>query len=107
MTVLTLQDLAIQSGVAFGTSGARGKVVDMTPGLCHAYTTAFLNAVVPKATTIVLGHDLRPSSPAIAAACAAAIQSLGMQVVYGGALPTPALAVLPARIRDRLVFSTL
>ena len=98
MTVLTLQDLAIQSGVAFGTSGARGKVVDMTPGLCHAYTTAFLNAVVPKATTVVLGHDLRPSSPAIAAACAAAIQSLGMQVVYGGALPTPALALYAAQL---------
>nr|CBA27695.1 Phosphomannomutase [Curvibacter putative symbiont of Hydra magnipapillata] len=97
MTVLTLQDMATQSGVAFGTSGARGKVADMTPDLCHAYTTAFLNAVVPKATTIVLGHDLRPSSPEIAAACAAAIESLGMTVVYGGALPTPALALYAAQ----------
>ncbi|CAM8642864.1 {ManB} Phosphomannomutase [Comamonadaceae bacterium] len=97
MTVLTLRDMAAQSGVAFGTSGARGKVADMTPDLCHAYTTAFLNAVVPKATTIVLGHDLRPSSPEIAAACAAAIESLGMTVIYGGALPTPALALYAAQ----------
>ncbi|MDT7516465.1 phosphomannomutase [Rhodoferax mekongensis] len=97
MTVLTLQDMATQSGVAFGTSGARGKVADMTPDLCHAYTTAFLNAVVPKATSIVLGHDLRPSSPEIAAACAAAIESLGMTVIYGGALPTPALALYAAQ----------
>jgi phosphomannomutase len=97
MTVLTLQDMAAQSGVAFGTSGARGKVADMTPDLCHAYTTAFLNAVVPKATTIVLGHDLRPSSPEIAAACAAAIESLGMTVIYGGPLPTPALALYAAQ----------
>ncbi len=97
MTVLTLQDMATQSGVAFGTSGARGKVADMTPDLCHAYTTAFLNAVVPKATSIVLGHDLRPSSPEIAAACAAAIESLGMTVIYGGALPTPALALFAAQ----------
>ncbi len=97
MTVLTLQDMAAQSGVAFGTSGARGKVADMTPDLCHAYTTAFLNAVVPKATTVVLGHDLRPSSPEIAAACAAAIESLGMTVIYGGALPTPALALYAAQ----------
>lgn len=97
MTVLTLQDMATQSGVTFGTSGARGKVADMTSDLCHAYTTAFINAVVPKATTIVLGHDLRPSSPEIAAACAAAIQSLGMEVIYGGALPTPALALFAAQ----------
>jgi phosphomannomutase len=97
MNVLPLQDLALQSGVAFGTSGARGKVVDMTPELCHAYTTAFINAVVPKASTIVLGHDLRPSSPSIATACAAAIQSLGIDVVYGGALPTPALALYAAQ----------
>ena len=97
MTVLTLRDMAAQSGVAFGTSGARGKVADMTPDLCHAYTTAFINAVVPKATTIVLGHDLRPSSPEIAAACTAAIESLGMTVIYGGALPTPALALYAAQ----------
>ncbi len=97
MTVLTLQDMATQSGVAFGTSGARGKVADMTPDLCHAYTTAFINAVVPKTTSIVLGHDLRPSSPEIAAACMAAVQSLGIEVIYGGALPTPALALFAAQ----------
>ena len=88
--------MATQSGVAFGTSGARGKVVDMTPELCHAYTTAFIQAVAPLASSIVLGHDLRPSSPEIAAACMAAIQSLGIEVVYGGALPTPALALYAA-----------
>jgi phosphomannomutase len=69
----------------------------MTPDLCHAYATAFINAVVPKASSIVLGHDLRPSSPEIAAACAAAIESLGMSVIYGGALPTPALALYAAQ----------
>lgn len=97
MNVLPLQELALKSGVAFGTSGARGKVADMTPALCHAYTTAFIHAVAPSAKTIVLGHDLRPSSPAIAAACIAAIQSLGIDVVYGGALPTPALALYAAQ----------
>eukprot|EP01030_Chromulinospumella_sphaerica_P022425 gene22425-22404_t len=80
MTVLTLKDMATQSGVTFGTSGARGKVADMTPDLCYAYTTAFINAVVPQAKTIVLGHDLRPSSPDIAVACAAAIEGLGIEV---------------------------
>jgi phosphomannomutase len=40
----------------------------------------------------VVGHDLRPSSPAMAAACIAALAALGIEVVYAGALPTPALA---------------
>ena len=97
MTVMTLQEIATQSGVAFGTSGARGLVTDMTPALCHAYTTAFLLAVAPKATHVVLGHDLRPSSPAIAAACAQAVCDQGMEVVYAGALPTPALALYGAQ----------
>lgn len=97
MKVSTLQDIATQSGVAFGTSGARGLVDDMTPALCHAYTTAFINAVAPNATTVVLGHDLRPSSPTIAAACAAALTDLGLAVVYAGALPTPALALYGAQ----------
>nr|WP_315473687.1 phosphomannomutase [uncultured Rhodoferax sp.] len=97
MNVMTLQEIATQSGVAFGTSGARGLVADMTPALCHAYTTAFLLAVAPKATHVVLGHDLRPSSPAIAAACAAAVRDQGLTVVYAGALPTPALALYGAQ----------
>lgn len=98
MTVLSLQDIATRSNVSFGTSGARGLVVNMTPDLCHAYTTAFLNAVAPDAATVVLGHDLRPSSPAIATACAAAIQDQGKSVVYSGAMPTPALALYGAQI---------
>lgn len=98
MTVFTLQDIAAQSGVAFGTSGARGLVDEMRADVCHAYTTAFLNAIAADATQVVLGHDLRPSSPTIAAACVAAIQDQGKQVVYAGALPTPALALYGAQI---------
>ena len=97
MNVLTLRELANQSGVAFGTSGARGLVTDMSPALCHAYTSAFLNAVAPNAKRLVLGHDLRPSSYAITAACATAAIDLGLAVVYAGALPTPALALHAAQ----------
>ncbi|WP_293660121.1 phosphomannomutase [Rhodoferax sp. OV413] len=93
MPAITLQQVAAQSGVAFGTSGARGKVADMTAAVCQAYTAAFIEAVVPQASTVVLGHDLRPSSPAIAAACAAALAQRGIRVVFAGALPTPALAL--------------
>jgi len=98
MTTNYLNTLVTQSGVAFGTSGARGLVADMSDGLCWAYTAAFLQAVSPSATRVVLGHDLRPSSPRIAAACAAAIEARGCECVYVGALPTPALAFYAAQL---------
>ncbi len=98
MTTNYLNTLVAQSGVAFGTSGARGLVADMSDGLCWAYTAAFLQAVSPSATRVVLGHDLRPSSPRIAAACAAAIEASGRECVYAGALPTPALAFYAAQL---------
>lgn len=98
MTQHTLNDLVTRSGVAFGTSGARGLVADMTNALCHAYASAFMQTAAKGASTVVLGHDLRPSSPRIAAACAAAIAAQGAQVVYAGALPTPALAFYAAQL---------
>jgi phosphomannomutase len=67
----------------------------MSNELCYAYSMAFLQEVVGKGEPIgkvVLGHDLRPSSPQIASACAMAIKNAGGQVVYAGALPTPAIA---------------
>jgi phosphomannomutase len=86
------------SKVGFGTSGARGLVSDMTDALCYAYTLAFLKAVVRQPGPIVLGHDLRPSSPRMAAACAAAMRDAGYTVIYAGALPTPALAYYAATL---------
>lgn len=88
----TLAQIAGECGVGFGTSGARGLVTALTDAVCQAYVTAFLQAVVPQASQLVLGCDLRPSSPAIARACAAAMAAAGRQVVFAGALPTPALA---------------
>ena len=87
--------LMASSGVRFGTSGARGLVASMSDELCYAYSMAFLQEVVGKGEavgTVLLGHDLRPSSPKIAGACAAAIRNAGGQLVYSGALPTPAIA---------------
>ena len=83
------------TGVRFGTSGARGLVEQMSDEVCYAYATAFLQKVVGKdckVGKVLLGHDLRPSSPRIAGACAAAIRNLGGEMIYAGALPTPALA---------------
>ena len=95
---VSLDHLMTTSKVGFGTSGARGLVSDMTDTLCYAYTLAFLQAVVGQPGPIVLGHDLRPSSPRMATACAAAMRDAGYTVIYAGALPTPALAYFAATI---------
>lgn len=92
---INMDALMASSGVRFGTSGARGLVSSMSDEVCYAYAAAFLQEVVRSVSgigKIVLGHDLRPSSPRIAAACATAIIDVGGEVIYAGSLPTPALA---------------
>lgn len=88
----TLATLAEKTGVRFGTSGVRGLVVDLTPEICRAYTHAFLDVLEGASGKILIGHDLRPSSPAIVQACAGAAASRGYTPVNAGVLPTPALA---------------
>jgi len=89
---INLQQLMDASGVRFGTSGARGLVSAMNDELCFAFTAAFLQAIGASGGRIALAMDLRPSSPTIAAACAAAIESASCRVDFLGAIPTPALA---------------
>ncbi|WP_375284573.1 phosphomannomutase [Sphingobium yanoikuyae] len=89
--------LMTQSGVAFGTSGARGLVSAMTDRVCFAYTTAFLQhlAVIGQfapGTAVAIAGDLRPSSPRIMAACAAAVRHMGGEVNHCGFVPSPAVA---------------
>lgn len=101
---LNIHSLMAASGVRFGTSGVRGLVTSMTDEVCFAYTCAFMQTVVAQAhhaqqssltnvhPLVILGHDLRPSSPHIAGVCKAAIEFSGGRVIYAGALPTPAIA---------------
>ena len=89
---ITIHEMMNSSGVRFGTSGARGLVADMSHEVCFAYTLAFLKAISAESGCVVLAMDLRPSSPGIAAACAAAIQHAGLTVDFCGVIPTPALA---------------
>lgn len=91
---VTLSDIAERSGVRFGTSGVRGLVDAMTDEVCQAYTQAFLTLVKDRGRScdLVVGHDLRPSSPRIASVCASIAQEAGFRVRYAGVLPTPALA---------------
>jgi phosphomannomutase len=96
MSTTILRHIVAASGVQFGTSGARGLVSSMSDAVCYAYAQAFLGAVAAASGTVVLGHDLRPSSPAIAAACARAVRDAGKDLVFVGALPTPAIAYYAA-----------
>lgn len=80
----------------FGTSGLRGLATDLTDELCATYAAAFV-ALHARGGTVMIGQDLRASSPRIAAAVAAGVVSEGAAVVDCGVLPTPALALAAAR----------
>lgn len=89
---ISMSELIADSGVQFGTSGARGLADAMTDRVCWAYTRAFIQVLAGGAKAILLGQDLRPSSNRISSACAAAIEQAGIEVRFAGVLPTPALA---------------
>lgn len=90
-----MQAVMQQSGVAFGTSGARGLVSSMTDEVCAAYTQAFVHTVQQSFNfkKVAVAIDLRPSSLRIAEACAKMLTQLGLEVIFCGAVPTPALAL--------------
>lgn len=91
---MNAQHVIATSRIAFGTSGARGLVVDFTPEVCAAFTHAFVAVLrqefAPK--QLALAIDNRPSSYAMAQACAAALLQAGIEPIYYGVIPTPALA---------------
>ena len=81
--------------LAFGTSGLRGLVKDITD--LEAYinvkgTLRYLLATgdIPANGTVVIAGDLRPSTDRIMRASAQAIRDLGFQVENAGKIPTPA-----------------
>ena len=83
-----------ESGVAFGTSGARGLVTQFTPDVCAAFTYAFIASMKCNFNfnQVAIAVDNRPSSYAMAMACSAALKKLDIIVTYYGIVPTPALA---------------
>ena len=94
---VSVADLMARSGVAFGTSGARGLVSAMTDMVCFAYTCGFLQYLedigqFAPGSHVAIAGDLRPSSPRIMSACAAVIRHKGGHVDYCGFVPSPAVA---------------
>ncbi len=93
-----IDELMAQSGVKFGTSGARGLATSMTDRVCFAYTLAFIRYLmatgdIKPGDQVAIAGDYRPSSPRIMAAVAMAVRAAGCQPVNGGFIPTPAIAL--------------
>lgn len=76
----------------FGTSGLRGLADDLSDVVVRRYVSVFLN-FFPHSGALVVGRDLRASSPRITDAVVASALNEGVQVLDCGVLPTPALAL--------------
>ncbi|MBF9195367.1 phosphomannomutase [Microvirga terrestris] len=88
----------VPSSLKFGTSGLRGPVVELNGVPAFAYTRAFAEMLKEDGSAaasnniVLVGRDLRESSPNIAQLCCAALRESGLIPLDCGALPTPALA---------------
>jgi len=100
--ILRIAELMQQSGVKFGTSGARGLAVDMSDRVCYAYTLAFLHYLMNQGEIkvgerVAIAGDYRPSSPRIMAATAMAVRDAGCEPLNCGFIPSPAVALYGIR----------
>jgi phosphomannomutase len=82
--------------LAFGTSGLRGLVTDITDLETYINVKAALRYLldicdISANSEVVIAGDLRPSTDRIMRACAQAIIDTGCQVENAGKIPTPAL----------------
>ncbi|HEY2921976.1 MAG TPA: phosphomannomutase [Candidatus Binatia bacterium] len=82
--------------LAFGTSGLRGLVKDITDLEAYINVKAALRYLlsigdIRANSTVVIAGDLRPSTDRIMRACAGAIVDSGCQMENAGKIPTPAL----------------
>ena len=92
-----INDVMDQSNVAFGTSGARGLVVDMTDEVCFIYALGFLQYLTSsgqfaRGGKVGIAGDFRPSSPRIMKALKAAVHFHGSEYLDCGSIPSPAIA---------------
>ncbi len=96
---IKINDLMQQSGVKFGTSGARGLAVEMTDQVCYTYTKGFLQyleedgELKKRGESVAIAGDLRPSTGRIMGAVAKAVADMGYTPVNCGRIPSPAVAL--------------
>ncbi|HLV57987.1 MAG TPA: phosphoglucosamine mutase [Natronosporangium sp.] len=94
-------------GRLFGTDGVRGRANDeLTPELSLAVAAAAARVLAAMdhshPPTAVVGRDPRASGEMLEAAVVAGLASAGAHVIRLGVLPTPAVAVLTARLKADL-----
>ena len=82
--------------LAFGTSGLRGLVTDITDLEAYINVKAALRYLLSSGdirtnSIVVIAGDLRPSTDRIMRACARAVVDSGCQIENAGKIPTPAL----------------
>ncbi|HTJ56547.1 MAG TPA: phosphomannomutase [Devosiaceae bacterium] len=95
----------------FGTSGLRGLATDLVGAPSAAYTAAFLRHLSAKGgiapgAEVLVGRDLRESSPAIAGSVIGAVAEAGFVPVDCGELSTPALALFAQTRRAPAIMVT-
>ena len=93
---VSMQDVMKQSGVAFGTSGARGLVTAMTDRVCYVYARSFIKYCEQNYKcnhTIAIAGDLRPSTERILKSLVKAGEDSAWKVIYCGRIPSPAIAL--------------
>jgi phosphomannomutase len=95
----SIQGLMASSGVAFGTSGARGLAAAMTDRVCYAYTRGFLQYLESQGEwrrqdgAVAVAGDFRPSTGRVMEAVSRAASELGARVIRCGRIPSPALTL--------------
>lgn len=92
----------MSSSLKFGTSGLRGLVTDLNGPPAYRYARAFAGMIRADAGAgappeVLIGQDLRASSPAIARLAAQGVRDAGLIPVDCGQIPTPALALAAMR----------
>lgn len=97
MKSVNVTSMMRETGVQFGTSGARGLVSAMTDEVCYVYARAFLQHLdgsgqLGPSRAVAIAGDLRQSTPRIAASVADACVDAGFEVIFAGYVPTPAVA---------------
>jgi len=96
---IVISDLMAQTGVKFGTSGARGLAAEMTDLVCYTYTRGFLqyleqvSELTKGGETVAIAGDLRPSTGRIMTAVARAVSDMGYVPINCGRIPSPAVAL--------------
>lgn len=95
----------MSNSLKFGTSGLRGLATDLVGAESRRYAAAFLRYLKTRGPVneVLVGRDLRQSSPDIARSV---IAGLDAPVVDCGELPTPALALEAMRRRAPAIMVT-